>query len=91
MRDETSPDAQVGQLFRRLSTMRVELGEPAFERTIRDLLKTLGSAALREAEARAQVLRDRGVRRPGDIAVRPFAARSSPMDPWPGDFEGDQP
>ncbi|TNC11692.1 hypothetical protein FF100_18830 [Methylobacterium terricola] len=77
MRDDMNPDAQVGQLFRRLSTMRVELGEPAFERTIRDLLQTLGSSAMREAEARARALASRGGRHPSDVWVRPFADRRS--------------
>lgn len=87
MRDEASPDARVGQLFRRLSMLRVELGEPAFERTIQDLLRTLGVAALREAEARAVILRDRS-RRPGDLRVRPFCERGQP-EPWAAEEEAD--
>lgn len=68
-------DADVGALFRRLCHLRTELGEPAFERTIHALLQTLGAAALREAEERARLLRDRTEPRPGDIKVIPFGAR----------------
>ena len=41
------PDRQVGEVFRRLSSLK-ELGEDAFERAVRAVLVTLGRAAHEE-------------------------------------------
>lgn len=84
MHDEN--DAMVGEVFRRLSCLRSELGEGAASRAVRDVLQALGASALREAETRARALRDCRGRRPGDLTVRPFADRRGP-EPWPGDLD----
>jgi len=69
-----SLDERVGLVFRRLSLIRVELGEAALDRTLRDVLQALGAAAHREAEDRAGILAARnaakGVRQATPIAQR---------------------
>ncbi|MGW9820276.1 hypothetical protein ACUXK4_002847 [Methylorubrum extorquens] len=85
MRDDT--DARVGEVFRRLSIMRLELGEPALDRTLRDVLQTLGVAAHREAEHRARILAERKAPRPSSVRVTAYADRRDP-EPWPEDLDG---
>ncbi|GJE27528.1 hypothetical protein LKMONMHP_2388 [Methylobacterium organophilum] len=82
MRDDT--DARVGEVFRRLSIMRLELGETALDRTLRDVLQTLGVAAHREAEHRARILADRQALPRSSIRVTSYADRRDP-EPWPED------
>ncbi|WP_411902311.1 hypothetical protein [Methylorubrum thiocyanatum] len=76
MRDDT--DARVGEVFRRLSIMRLELGETALDRTLRDVLQTLGIAAHREAENRARILAERRAPAVQSIRVTAFADRRGP-------------
>lgn len=80
-------DVFVGEIFRRLTVLRSELGEGPFERTVRAILAALGTIALEEAERRAATLRDRD--RPRDPRVRVSAtARRIDADGWdPGDPE----
>lgn len=76
MRDDI--DSRVGEIFRRLSIMRLELGEGAVDRTLRDVLQTLGTAAHREAERRAQAMEERYAPILPRIDVAPFSARGQP-------------
>ncbi|CAO4164080.1 hypothetical protein [Methylorubrum populi] len=78
MRDDANPDARVGSLFRRLSMLRIEFGETAFDRTIQSLLQTLGAAALGEAERRARALAERSTPNTRDVRVTVYADRRSP-------------
>lgn len=49
-------DRRVGQVFRRLSMIRLTLGEPVFRRAVHAILVTLGDVVLDEAEFRARSL-----------------------------------
>lgn len=79
-------DARIGEVFRRLSIMRLELGEGALDRTLRDVLQALGAAAHREAEHRARILAARSAPPASTIRVTAFADRRGP-EPF-GDDEG---
>lgn len=78
------PDRQVGEIFRRLSSMRFQFGEDAFERVVRAVLQAMGAAAMREAERNAAFLREReALRRRGPgFEPRP---RRIPVDDWDTD------
>lgn len=71
-------DTRVGEIFRRLSIMRLELGEGALDRTLRDVLQALGAAAHREAENRARSIRERADPPTTTVRVTAFANRRSP-------------
>lgn len=79
MRDDV--DALVGDLFRRLSLMRIELGEGALDRTLRELMKSLGASALAEAERRASALAARTGPHPRGVGATPRNLRR-PVDVW---------
>lgn len=80
------PDRLLGEVFRRLSLMRAELGEYAFARAVQAVLAALGGAALEEAERRARTLRDRTTLSSADVRVTAAAARPFDADRWdPGD------
>lgn len=83
MRDDL--DARIGEIFRRLSVMRLELGEGALDRTLRDVLQALGAAAHREAERRALALAERLKPPAATFRVTAFADRRRPE---PFDEEG---
>lgn len=68
------PDRQVGEVFRRLSSLK-ELGEDAFERAVRAVLVTLGRAAHEEGERRAERLAECTAPRSGDVRVSAHAQR----------------
>lgn len=72
------PDSQVGLVFRRLSAIRCELGEPALDRAVRATLVTLGRAAHEEAELRARIQRERERPVRDTVHVVPFAHRRVP-------------
>ncbi|MCP1558841.1 UNVERIFIED_ORG: hypothetical protein M2438_002931 [Methylobacterium sp. SuP10 SLI 274] len=76
------PDSLLGILFRRIFLLRTELGEPAYERSLKALLVALGASALDEAERRARALEGRTGPRPSDVRVTATAARrqSEPLD-----------
>ena len=76
MRDDI--DRRVGEIFRRMAVLRVELGEPSFERTVRRVLAALGASALEEAELRARVLAERQAPPQSTIRVTAFADRAAP-------------
>lgn len=76
MRDDI--DTRVGEIFRRLSIMRLELGEGALDRTLRDVIQVLGAAAHREAENRARALADRQAPPISTIHVTAYADRRPP-------------
>lgn len=76
MRDDL--DAKIGEIFRRLSMMRLELGEGALDRAIQDVLQALGVAAHREAERRARALEERRKPPTTSIRVTAFADRRQP-------------
>lgn len=80
-------DTAVGEIFRRLAVLRSELGEGAFERSVRAVLTALGTIALAEAERRAAMLEERD--RPPTSGIRVSAtARRIDADLWdPGDPE----
>ncbi|MCJ2009581.1 hypothetical protein [Methylobacterium sp. J-092] len=71
-------DRAVGELFRRLSIMRVELGEPAWERTVGRVLAALGAAALEEAERRGRIVAAREATSASTVRVTAFARRLAP-------------
>lgn len=71
-------DARIGQIFVRLSRLRIELGDGALDRTVHALLHALGASALREAERRARSLAARHQPLATDIAVRPYDQRRPP-------------
>ncbi|KQO76362.1 hypothetical protein [Methylobacterium sp. Leaf88] len=73
------PDRQVGEVFRRLSSLK-ELGEEAFERAVRAVLVTLGRAAHEEGERRARRLAERTAPRSGDVRVTAHARRHGDPD-----------
>ena len=73
MRDDL--DARVGEIFRRLSLLRLELGEGAMHQAVQDVLQALGVAAHRVAEDRARFLAARTAPRTRSVAVTPFADR----------------
>ena len=73
------PDRQVGEVFRRLSSLK-ELGEEAFERAVRAVLVTLGRAAHEEGERRARRLAERTAPRSGDVRVTAHARRRGDPD-----------
>ena len=80
------PHRLLGEVFRRLSVMRAELGEHAFGRAVQAVLVALGGAALEEAERRARTLRERSTFRSADVRVTAAAARPFDADRWdPGD------
>ncbi len=68
----------LGILFRRIFLLRTELGEPAYERSLKALLVALGASALDEAERRARILEGRTGPRPSDVRVSSTAARRQP-------------
>ncbi|MBD8907194.1 hypothetical protein [Methylorubrum zatmanii] len=74
----SDPDSLLGILFRRICVLRTELGEAAYERSLRALLVTLGASALDEAERRARDLEERIGTRPSDVRVTATAARRQP-------------
>ena len=80
MRDDL--DIRIGEVFRRLSIMRLELGEGALDRTLHDVLQALGASAHREAERRAKALDERMKSPSSAIRVTAFAYRrgSEPFD-----------
>ncbi|CAO4145439.1 hypothetical protein LPLAFNJD_LOCUS1941 [Methylorubrum aminovorans] len=73
------PDRQVGEVFRRLSSLK-ELGEDAFERAVRAVLVTLGRAAHEEGERRARRLAERTAPQSGDVRVTAHARRRGDPD-----------
>ena len=80
MRDEQAPgvvstdaDRRVGQVFRRLSMIRLTLGEPVLRRAVHAILVTLGDVVLDEAEARARPL--------GPREANPSPGSGSPATP----------
>lgn len=73
------PDRQVGEVFRRLSSLK-ELGEDAFERAVRAVLVTLGRAAHEEGERRARRLAERTAPRSTDVRVTAQARRRGDPD-----------
>ncbi|KQP21474.1 hypothetical protein [Methylobacterium sp. Leaf100] len=72
------PDAQVGIIFSRLSTLSRELGPPAVRVAVQAALQAIGVAAHAEAERRASLLADRGRPHPSDPTVTPFRQRKAP-------------
>lgn len=74
----SDPDSLLGILFRRIFLLRTELGEPAYERSLKALLVALGASALDEAERRARILEGRTGPRPSDVRVSSTAARRQP-------------
>lgn len=77
------PDRQVGEIFRRLSSMRFQFGEDAFERVTKAVFQALGAAAMAEAERHAAYIRHRAGFRPGDYGLD-LTPRRIEVDDWPG-------
>jgi hypothetical protein len=67
-------DRRIGEIFRRLSVWRCELGPASLDRALADVMRALGAAAQREAEARAARLTARASAK-SSIAVVPFVDR----------------
>lgn len=74
------PDRQVGEVFRRLSSLKA-LGEDAFARAVQAVLVALGRAAHEEGERRARALAEMTTGpRPGDVRVTAHARRIGDPD-----------
>jgi hypothetical protein len=76
------PDRQIGEVFRRLSSLRDAFGDASLSRCVSAVLVTLGASALAEAEQRAGALAKPTGARQGDIRVTPWSQRtgSEPFD-----------
>ena len=75
------PDRQVGEIFRRLSSLREACGEAALTRCVAAVLVTLGASAMAEAEIRARALTEPTGPRPRDVRVTAWAQRTT-ADPF---------
>ncbi|MCF6949736.1 hypothetical protein L4M90_28690, partial [Klebsiella pneumoniae] len=71
------PDRQIGEVFRRLSSMK-SLHEEGFARVVHAVLVALGRAAHEEGERRARTLAERTAPRSGDVRVTAYAQRRRP-------------
>lgn len=76
------PDRQIGEIFQKLSALRVACGEAALTRCVSAVLVTLGASAMAEAERRAHALAEPAGARPRDVRVTAWAQRkdSEPFD-----------
>lgn len=75
------PDRLVGELFRRLSSLRsLGINEDAFSRAVQAALVALGRAAHEEGERRARRLAERTAPRSGDVRVTAHARRRGDPD-----------
>ena len=80
------PDRQIGEVFRRLSSLRETCGEAAVSRCVSALLVTLGASAMAEAERQAAALAEPAGPRPGDVRVTAWAQRTT-ADPFDESIE----
>lgn len=71
------PDRQIGEIFRRLSSLREACGEAALSRCVTAVLVTLGASALAEAERRARTLAERTCPVTPGVRVTSWAQRKS--------------
>lgn len=80
--DANPSDNMLGLLFSRIFHLRTELGEQAYERSLRALLVALGASALAEAERLARAFEGRTGRRPTDLHATPWTRRTTgePLD-----------